>query len=573
MSIYKQKVKTQKEVKHTVYKSVKHVLAAIMFCMVLCIGTVCMAYPETPGTVVVESAKIRSSADTSGSVLASVKKNQTVSICDEVTGSDGNVWYQVFVDANTKGYIRSDLVQKSGSTTTDTSTATTTTTSQTTTTTSSTELPETQVTATEQRTGTVVTNNVRIRKGASTAYGVVATANKGMVLTVTGEAAGGDGKTWYQVSFTYNSKEITGFIRSDLVTFDSVPADTAVSEITGTESNGETATETETEEQPATEEPATQEEPQQETETSNDDTKNIILMNVDEEIYVMPGFEQIILKWEDQDINAYKNGDFYIFYAQKQNGEQGWYVFDSTNGTYQRYAYAVAGVTVPEENAFSGSVLPVIILVVIIIALLIAVGIMFVKLREYTGEVYDDDYSEDEEEDEEAYAEEEDEESEVEEVEVREPRRTERPQRPVRPQRRPQEFYENEDMMEERPNRPNPNNRPNNAGNQQRPIRPNQNPNARRPEGSQPTRPSQNPNAGRRPEGNQQPQRRVDEEGRPVRPNGSRPQQRPNGQPTGNRRPTQQQNRPVRNQQPPKGYKAKNFLEADEDDDMEFIDI
>ena len=175
--------------------------------------------------------------------------------------------------------------------------------------------------------------NVRIRQGASTEYGGVATANRGMVVTVNGEATGGDGKNWYQISFTYNNKEITGFIRADLVTFDEVPADAAETQIEGEstdtseneqQTENETAAETVTEEQPASEQPAEQ---QQQTGTSG----QMILMNVDDTPYIMPGFSPIILKWEGQDINAFKNGDFFIFYAQSQSGDEGWYVFDSVN--------------------------------------------------------------------------------------------------------------------------------------------------------------------------------------------------------------------------------------------------
>lgn len=548
-----------KHIRKTYKKAIIHTLAAVIFCVVLGIGTVSMAYPETPATVTVESAKIRSSADTSSAALASVKKNETVSICDEVTGTDGKVWYQVFVDANTKGYIRSDLVQKSGSST---SAATGSTENNTT---ASTNLPETNVTAVEKKTGTVVTNNVRIRKGASTEYGVVATANKGMVLTVTGEATGGDGKTWYQVSFTYNSKEIVGFIRSDLVTFETVTPDSAVSQITGTETNGEDSENEPTTEAMTEAEPTQEEQTQEEQQASSDDSQNIILMNVDEEIYVMPGFEKIILNWQDQQIDAYKNGDFYIFYAQKQNGEQGWYVFDSTNGTYQRYAYASVGVTVPETSSFEGGMLIVFILGIIIVVLLVAVCILFLKLREYTSEVYEDEYFEDDEE-----AEPEVEQQEFYEEEIpQEPRYRERPRQQRQPRRQQEDIsteMPREDVREvQRSQRQNPNTAS--------AIR--QNPNYR-----------QNANNGRYQENGKQ-QMRTDDEVKQQRQSqnrvpvqrmeeqSARQQQRPNqnrAPQQANRRPQQQNNKTSQNMQPQKGYKAKNFLEA-EDDDMNFIDI
>lgn len=523
------------------------VLAAMMFCLVLSIGTVCYA-DEVSATVTVASAKIRASADPSSQQLGSAKQGGTVSIIGQTTGTDGKTWYQVFVDANTKGFIRADLVNVTGTGTigsvssdasASASTATTTTT-------------DTQVSSTDKKSGTVQTNNVRIRKGASTTADVVATANRGMVVTVTGEAAGDDGKTWYQISFTYNSKEITGFIRSDLVTFDTLPADTAQTTINGTsETPEEPATEATTEE---VTESATEEQPQeQESSSSSNDTQNMILMNVEDVPYIMPEFNPIILKWEDQDINAYKNGDFYLFYAQKQNGEEGWYVFDSVNNVYERYVYSTAGATVPETSAMSGNMLPVIILAVIIVILLIAIILMFMKLREYTGEY--EEYEDDEEDDE--YGDEEEAEEEEEEL-VEEPVR--RPMQQPRPQQ--QQPVRNQEPREE-------------GQSARRPQQP-----VRRPQGEEQRTQQQPP---RRQEG--QPARRPQQQGQPVRRQEGeqlvrrQAQQAESARPAGrqsqgnpNRRPAQPrpENQPQRNVQ--QGRKAKNFLDS-EDDDMEFIDI
>ena len=88
--------------------SMKHTLAALVFCLTLGMGILCHA--EEKGTVTVPSAKIRASADTTSEQLGSVELGGTVDIISETVGSDGNVWYQVYVDANTKGYIRGDLV-------------------------------------------------------------------------------------------------------------------------------------------------------------------------------------------------------------------------------------------------------------------------------------------------------------------------------------------------------------------------------------------------------------------------------------------------------------------------------
>lgn len=529
-------------------------LAAVMFCLVLSIGTVCYA-DEVSATVTVASAKIRASADPASQQLGSAKQGGTVSIVGQTTGTDGKTWYQVFVDANTKGFIRADLVNVTGSGTinqvsSDASAAASTTTTTATAT-------DTQVSATDKKSGTVQTNNVRIRKGASTTADVVATANRGMVVTVTGEAAGDDGKTWYQISFTYNSKEITGFIRSDLVTFDALPADSAQTTINGTtETPEEPATETTTEE---TTEPVTEEQPQEQESSTSNDTQDMILMNVDDVPYILPEFNPIILKWEDQDINAYKNGDFYLFYAQKQNGEEGWYIFDSVNGVYERYVYSTAGATVPETSAMSGNMLPVIILAVIIVILLIAIILMFMKLREYTGEY--EEYEDDEEDDE--YGDEEEDAEEEEEL-IEEPVRRQ-PQQPRRqpmqqPRPQPQQPVRSQEPREDAQpvRRPQPTRRP--QGEEQRTQQP-----PRRQEAQPARRPQQQGQPVRRQEGEapvrRQPQQ--SENGRPVN-------RQPQGNP--NRRPAQPrpENQPQRNVQ--QGRKAKNFLDS-EDDDMEFIDI
>lgn len=540
MSIYRQNKKAQ-EVENTTsgkrgfIKKAKHFVAMMAFCLVLGSATVCMAYQETPGTVLAESANIRSTSDTSGTVLASVKKNQTVSICDEVTGADGKVWYQVYVNATTKGFIRSDLVQKSGSSANATTTTTTTTTTA--------ELPETQVTAVERKSATVSTNNVRIRKGASTQHGVVATANRGMVVTITGEATGSDNKLWYQIVFNYNNKEITGFIRSDLVTFETVTQDPVVSEIEGSEA-GETATETNTEiaEEAQTETVVEEEPPVQE-----DEYANLILMNPSEEIpYIMPGFKEVILEWEGQEIKAYKNGDansqgFFIFYAQKQNGEEGWLLFDAERGSYQRYAYDVTGVTAEKESDIS-STLPIFVLVVVIAVLLVIIGLMYMRIREYTMDEYDEDEDDDEDDDDD-----DDQDEEHDEV-VRKP--SQQPQRMSQGQPARREMNRPERAESTIPVR-----RP-----ADRPVRKVEDMNAVRRENDRPVRRTDGTVPARR---NMEGQTVRNVESR--RPDGSMPARRPTQRPT--------QNRPVRNAQPQNGYRAKSFLEAGDDDDMEFIEL
>lgn len=89
----------------------KHIAASIvlLFCMVMSIGMICFA--DEQGTVIVESARIRAAADQNSEQLGSVAKGKTVDIIGQTTGTDKQVWYQVYVDANTKGYIRANLIK------------------------------------------------------------------------------------------------------------------------------------------------------------------------------------------------------------------------------------------------------------------------------------------------------------------------------------------------------------------------------------------------------------------------------------------------------------------------------
>ena len=209
-------------------------LAAFSLIMVLVLGLTMdgfslVSYAQSQGKVVAASAKIRKEPNTTSEVLGSAAKDAKVTINHQTAASDGTIWYQVFVDADTLGYIRSDLV-----TITDGSTPSTveTTTQQTATTTpaataapapAATPAPavnETpaEVTPVEPLSATVTGGeNVRVRGNASTTSQIVTRVSNGSAITVTGQATGADGKVWYQVAFTENGSEVVGFIRNDYV--------------------------------------------------------------------------------------------------------------------------------------------------------------------------------------------------------------------------------------------------------------------------------------------------------------------------------------------------------------------
>ncbi len=73
------------------------------------------AYVNTVGIVKDGGgAKIRLESSTDSEVLASVKGGTRVEICGTEVGADGYTWYKVYINGNTIGYVRSDLVTDTG---------------------------------------------------------------------------------------------------------------------------------------------------------------------------------------------------------------------------------------------------------------------------------------------------------------------------------------------------------------------------------------------------------------------------------------------------------------------------
>ena len=207
--------------KHLLAGAVTIVMALLL--AILADGFSIVSHAESAAKVTATSAKIRKEPNPSSEVLGSTERDKVISIKSQVQGSDGYTWYEVYVDSNTLGYIRSDLVEITDGTTPPTGTAST----------APTQAPPAQtaappvadeplvaVTAVNAASATVVNGNpsVRVRQNASTTSRILTTVENGMALTITGSAAGTDGKTWYQVTFIANGAEVTGFIRSDYTT-------------------------------------------------------------------------------------------------------------------------------------------------------------------------------------------------------------------------------------------------------------------------------------------------------------------------------------------------------------------
>ena len=188
---------------------------AFALCLVVMLGIFAdgfsiVGHAESQGTVKVASAKIRAEASTSSASVGSVKQGGKVSIISQVQAADGYVWYEIWVDSTTKGFIRSDLVDVTGGGTPPSGNTATTPPD-----------PQVEVTPVNPVSAMVTASggtSVRIGSNASTNSKILATVSNGLALTVNGQASGMDGNIWYQVNFISNGSQVTGFIHSKYVT-------------------------------------------------------------------------------------------------------------------------------------------------------------------------------------------------------------------------------------------------------------------------------------------------------------------------------------------------------------------
>ncbi len=137
----------------------------------------------------------------------------------------------------------------------------------------------------------------------------------------------------------------------------------------------------------------------------------VLLANVDD---VPEGYNEVSLSIEGKGVvTAYQSKDdstdkdFYLVYAMNDQGESGWYTYDSVDGTYIRTDVTVPTVAQEENDTAKNELIPGVenkylavaaALVIIIIILLIILIVTNVRRKNKDVEDYDDEdeYSEDE---------------------------------------------------------------------------------------------------------------------------------------------------------------------------------
>ncbi len=137
-------------------------------------GTTTPPAESTTYTVTASTLNVRSGAGTSYAAIGSVTKGQKLSVVSK-SGS----WYKINYNGRT-GYVSSDYVQVSGTTTP----------------------------PAESTTYTVTASTLNVRSGAGTSYAAIGSVTKGQKLSVVSKSG-----SWYKIN--YNGR--TGYVSSDYV--------------------------------------------------------------------------------------------------------------------------------------------------------------------------------------------------------------------------------------------------------------------------------------------------------------------------------------------------------------------
>lgn len=239
------------------------------------------------------------------------------------------------------------------------------------------------------RIGTITTDGARVRADADAEAQKVCSLPAETNVDITDEKESG-GKTWYQISFTLDGEQKTGWIRSDLLN------------VSETEEPEETA-----------------EEPQEEAPAAA-----YTIQEPEESYSGADSLTEASIQIGDVSYTAYQaDSDLYLVWAQKADGSTGWYWYDPQENTFQRDLGQFAGAGESEgltesltneltelkktsADSLRVRLYIIIGLAVLSVVLLILVIVFALKSRNAGYDEYeDDDYDEDEEDEDDFYEE------------------------------------------------------------------------------------------------------------------------------------------------------------------------
>ena len=233
-------------------------------------------------------------------------------------------------------------------------------------------------------TATVTSDSVNVRKEAGkTDDDPVAKIKKGDTFEIIGSAKDSDGKVWYEIK----GDNFTGYVRNDLVSVKapepqepSEPEETDTTETTEPADSGESDT--------AAASPA-----------PTAATMNLTPMQTDAQPQRIPeGFREVTVSIGGElEVPSWTNDTFYIFYATSPSGNEGWYLYDSVESKYVRYADFL--LEQPADTASTGGSGKGLIIVLIVVIVILAGVAAFLAFKAFGSRDYDDDDDDDDDED------------------------------------------------------------------------------------------------------------------------------------------------------------------------------
>ena len=248
------------------------------------------------------------------------------------------------------------------------------------------------ITGEAARTGTITTDGSRVRATADAEGQKVCSLPLDTIVDITDETQSG-GKTWYQISFTLDGAQKTGWIRSDLLSV--------------------TETEDPQEEQPAAEESEPEEGAGGEAGIAAIGAYTI--QEPEAEYEGADSLEKTTVSVGEQSYTAYQSAlseELYLVWAAKEDGSKGWYWYDPSEETFQRDAgqFSQSGLINSLQNelttlktttakSLSQRLYIMIGLGVLSVILLILTIVFAVKSRNADYEYEDEDQDEDQDED------------------------------------------------------------------------------------------------------------------------------------------------------------------------------
>jgi len=332
-------------------KSLK-LFAGVVLAFTLMFGTSLSAFATT-AVVSEQSVRIRSEASTSGTVVEQGTKGTSYEIEDTVTGNDGYTWYKIKL-SNGSGYVRGDLVsvqQDANDVANETANT-------------ATSNAATISTAINEVSAKVAgTAAVNVRSGAGTGYSKVGSLDGGTDITLISEAKDASGNTWYEVKC--DSKNITGFLRSDLIKLSDGAVITPVGE--NAEGNEGDALEGEF------------------TEGEGE------------------GMEASEPEETEPEEPVEEHNDYTIVYTSDDSGEEAYYLYDYTTGTRQKVVDLLAGVDTLTQNneklrdqATTYKILVIVLIGSTVLFLVLTIILIIRNLSNREDEYYEGDFEEEE---------------------------------------------------------------------------------------------------------------------------------------------------------------------------------